>query len=107
MALTIPFKDIVMARAKRDVVFRRMIFVGAINEFLNGDIDAGKAMLRDYINATISFEPLARKLHKNSKSIQRMLSANGNPTSKSLFSILHILQKAEGVSLQVKIKKAS
>ncbi len=54
-------------------------------------------MLRDYINATISFEPLAEELNKNSKSIQRMFSPRGNPTAKSLFEILHIHQKAEGI----------
>jgi len=28
---------------------------------LTGDLEAGKTMLRDYINATITFEKLAKK----------------------------------------------
>jgi hypothetical protein len=33
----------------------------AVNEMLTGDLEAGKAMLRDYINANITFEKLAKK----------------------------------------------
>jgi len=36
----------------------------AVNELLAGDLDAGKAMLRDYINATIMIQRLAKKLKK-------------------------------------------
>jgi hypothetical protein len=31
----------------------------AVNELLSRDLDAGKAILRDYINATITFQKLA------------------------------------------------
>jgi hypothetical protein len=41
----------------------------AVNEMLEGkgNIDAGKAMLRDYINATITFPTLAQRLNKSRK----------------------------------------
>ena len=61
----------------------------------------GKALLRDYINATIGFEELAKQTHKDSKSIMRMLSAHGNPTADNLFGILHVLQKREGVQYEL------
>lgn len=74
----------------------------AVNELLAGDLDAGKSMLRDYINATVSFEQLAKKLKKPSKSLQRMLGPRGNPTAENIFAIIRVLQNAERVRLQVK-----
>jgi hypothetical protein len=97
MPLTREFKETIMKRVQSDPDFRRALFTEAINELLDGDLEVAKSMLRDYINATISFEPLAEELNKNSKSIQRMFGPRGNPTAKSLFEILHILQKAEGI----------
>jgi DNA-binding phage protein len=102
MALTRNFKQTIFERAQRDPKFRKALLVEAVNELLSGDLETGKAMLRDYINATVSFEPLAKELDKNSKSLQRMLSPNGNPTSKSLFSMLHILQNMENIQLRVR-----
>lgn len=101
MTLTRDFKVTIQARAQRDSEFSRAMFEEAINHFLSGDLEIGKAMLRDYINATVSFEPLAKALHKDSKSIQRMLGPKGNPTSKSLFTMIEALQKVEGVELHV------
>lgn len=102
MALTRTFKNTIMTRAKSDPDFRQALFIEAINELLGGNVDIAKSILRDYINATISFEPLAEELHKNAKSLQRMLSPAGNPTSKSLFEMIAVLQKAEGIKLQVR-----
>jgi hypothetical protein len=45
--------------------------------FHDGNLDAGKAMLRDFINATITFPNIAQKLYKSSKSIHRMLGPSG------------------------------
>lgn len=104
MALTRHFKETVQARVRRDPKFSRALFEEAVNQLLAGDVEVGKSMLRDYINATVSFKPLARSLHKDSKSIQRMLGPQGNPTSKSLFAMLHALQKAEGLELRVSAK---
>lgn len=104
MALTRSFKATVLEKAQTDTKFRHALLEEAINELLSGDINVGKSMLRDYINATISFEPLAKELHKNTKSIQRMLSVSGNPTTKSLLTILHALQKFEGVKISVHIQ---
>ena len=59
MALTKAFRDTVMARAQRDRAFRETLLSEAITHFLEGDLDAGKAMLRDYINATLGFAALA------------------------------------------------
>ncbi len=91
-------------RAHRDKDFCNAMLTEAINEFLNGDVDVGKAILRDYINATISFEILSAMLDKNPKSLMRMLSPKGNPTSRALFDIFHAIQKIKKMKINVSLK---
>jgi hypothetical protein len=69
MAITRKFRVTIMDRAASDPTFRRQMLTEAVNELLAGDLDAGKAMLRDYINATITFQQLAKKLKKTDKSV--------------------------------------
>jgi hypothetical protein len=51
MALTKEFKDTVMTRAERDSAFREALLKEAFERLLDGELDVGKAMLRDYIDA--------------------------------------------------------
>jgi len=104
MALTREFKATILARAKKDKKFCAAMLSEAITELLTGDVDAGKAMLRDYINATITFDVLARFMEKNPKSIMRMLTPTGNPTSNSLLMIFHVIQKHEKVHFKIMVK---
>lgn len=48
MALTQEFKDTVTVRA-RDPRFREALFTEAINAYLAGETDVGKAVLRDLV----------------------------------------------------------
>lgn len=104
MSLTKDFKLTVMARAKMDKKFCAAMLSEAITELLSGDVNTGKAILRDYINATISFEVLSKFMEKNPKSIMRMLSPSGNPTSNSIFMILHIIQKLKKIHFKISVK---
>jgi DNA-binding phage protein len=99
MALTRDFKETIMKRASRDEQYRKGLLAEAVNELLEGNLDVGKAVLRDYINATITFPTLAEKLNKSSKSIHRMLGPTGNPRMDSIIGILKILQDQEHVRL--------
>lgn len=101
MALTKEFKLTVRDRTQQDADFRQALLIEAVNALLAEDMDIAKSLLRDYINATISFEPLAKRIDKNSKSLQRMFSASGNPTAQSLFAVINVLQQAEGIKLTV------
>ena len=101
MALTRSFKETVKARAERDPAFRDALLTEAVDQFLAGDLDTGKAVLRDYINATIGFERLAAETGSTSKSLMRMLSPAGNPTASNLFGVLQSVQRAAGVHLAV------
>lgn len=53
-----------------------------------GEHDVAKILLRDLVHATIGFEGLAERIDKPSKSLHRMLSARGNPTTSNLSAIL-------------------
>ena len=101
MALTRDFKDTVMARARRDLEFREGLLTEALECFLGGDLTTGKIILRDYINATIGFQELARVTGKKDTSLMRMLGPKGNPAARNLFELMALLQKHEGVRFQV------
>ena len=104
MALTREFKDSVAARVRRDPRFRGALFTEAINAYLTGETAAGKAMLRDLVNATVGFEELATILKKPSKSLHRMLAPRGNPSTENFFGIVNALQKKAHVKLRVTAK---
>jgi DNA-binding phage protein len=101
MALTQAFKQTVRARVQRDVKYREALFTEAINACLTGDTATGKAMLRNLVNASIGFERLAAAIKKPSKSLQRMLSPRGNPTTENFFGMVSALQKKTRVTLRV------
>ena len=101
MPLTLSFKQTVKARAERDLAFRDALLTEGVETLLAGDVDTGKAILRDYINATIGFEKLAHETGMPAKSLMRMLGPRGNPNARNLFSLIHRLQSASGVSLHV------
>ena len=58
MPLTREFKETVQARIKQDRKYRKELLREGVESLLTGDLDTGKAILRDYINATIGFEEL-------------------------------------------------
>lgn len=104
MALTRDFKKTVLDRAQKDPAFRNGLLEEAINEFLSGNVEVGKDLMRDYINATIAFPRLAHKLHKSDKSLQRMFGPHGNPTMNNFCAILKAVQKKEGLKLRAQVR---
>ena len=58
MALTRDFKELVQKRIARDPAFGDALLREGIDTMLAGDVDTGKAILRDYIKATVGFEKL-------------------------------------------------
>ena len=99
MALTRDFKETVRARAAQDRAFRRALLQEAIDSMLEGDVATGKAILRDFINATVGFEELGAATKKSPKSLMRMLGSAGNPQANNLFEVLAFLQQEEKVRL--------
>ena len=101
MALTRSFKELVQRRVASDAAFGEALLREGIDTMLTGDVDTGKAILRDYIKATIGFEKLGAATGTQPKSLIRMFGPRGNPQAKNLFSVLGYLQKQAGLQLHV------
>ena len=101
MSLTRDFKETIQARMEHDPAFREELLKEGVDCLLSGDVDTGKAVLRDYINATIGFQELGGLTGKSPKSLMRMFGPNGNPQARNLFEIIGCLQEREGLHLRV------
>lgn len=98
MALTREFRETVMEMAKADPAYRRALIDEAIENFIEGDFATGKHLLRDYLNATESFPELAASVHKDVKSLRRMVGSKGNPRADNLFDIIKFCRDREGMN---------
>ena len=107
MPLTREFKETVQARIKQDRKYRKELLREGVESLLAGDLDTGKAILRDYINATIGFEELSRVTKRPAKSLMRMFGPAGNPQARNLFEVIGHLQRAEGLQFELSLKAAS
>ena len=104
MTLTRDFKELVKARLDRDPKARQALLREAVQSMLEGDVDTGKAVLRDYINATVGFEELGKATGTPPKSLMRMFSPRGNPQAKNLFAVIEHLQRKSGISIEVRVE---
>ena len=102
MPLSRSFRETVLARAQNDPEFRTELISEATSAFLDGDIDTGKSLLRDYLNATNAIPRIARSLKKDDKSLRRMLGPKGNPTLKNFIELLHACQHEEQIRFEVR-----
>ena len=101
MALTRNFKDTVQARVLADPAFREALLREGVETMLGGDVDSGKAILRDYINATVGFQQLGAETGASPKSLIRMFGPSSNPQARNLFSVISHLQRHAGLTLHV------
>ena len=101
MPLTRDFRITIRERLERDPGFREALLEEGVQCLLAGEVDVGKSVLRDYVNATIGFQELGGLTEKSPKSLMRMLSPNGNPQARNLFEIINCLQEREGLHLKV------
>ena len=102
MPLTRSFKEFVKSRIERDPKFRQAMFQEAVQTLIEGDVDTGMAVLRDFINAAIGFPALAEATKMPAKSLMRMFGANSNPTAVNLFGVIVALQDKTRVHLDVR-----
>ncbi len=102
MALTRDFRETVMAAAQTDAAYRRSLLTRGFalsHSADEEDRNVGKSLLRDYINATVGFQALAKDLGKKPESLMRMLSATGNPRLSSFAELVDGLFEYEGLAL--------
>ncbi|HXQ53377.1 MAG TPA: transcriptional regulator [Stellaceae bacterium] len=107
MVLTRDFKETIVARVRRDPAFARALLHEAATLFLNGEPQTARLILRDLVNATLGFEHLAEETGKPSKSLQRMLSKQGNPSMDNLAAIIGVLRRTLRVDLRANAVKAA
>ncbi len=105
MLLTHDFKETIRARAQRDPDFRQALLCEAVECILNGDLETGKSVLRDYVNATLGFQDLEKRTQIAAKSLMRKLGPKGSPSAANLSSILTALQKTEGVYFELSLRR--
>ncbi len=86
--------------------FSVSLFEETLKEFISGDVAVGKAVLRDYVHATVGFEALGRATRKSPKSLMRMLGPDGNPQASNLFAIFRFLQAKEKIRVEVRVRAA-
>ena len=101
MPLSLEFKEVFKTSINQDPAFGHELLRGAVQCLLDDDLATGRAILRNYVNATIGFKHLARAIGGQEKSLMRMLSPNGNPLASNLFQVIHELQRFNGVHLEV------
>src|ERR1700687_4412246 len=101
MALTRSFKELVQRNVAADPAFGAALLREGVDTMLTGDVDTGKAILRDYIKATIGFEKLGEATGTQPKSLIRMFGPRGDPQARALFSVLGSLPKRGGLRLEV------
>jgi len=103
MALTREYKETVLKRIQRDTRFAKALYAEALNALLSGETEEGLSMLRDLVNAKISFAELARQTGFGEKSLHRMLSRRGNPTTRSLFIMTSAISHDLGLNVRVAV----
>lgn len=101
MAVTRSFEALVQEQVATDPAFAEALLRESIETMLAGDVDTGKTILRDYIEATIGFEKLSAATGTQPMSLIRMFGPRSNPQAKNLFNVIGYLQRRAGLQLQV------
>jgi len=100
------FNDSLKAMAERDPAIATDMLENSVNAMLAGDLDDGRILLRDYVNATIGFKELAARTGKIDKNLMRALGPKGSPTAANLFEIIRACIDAEGLTLAARVTPA-
>lgn len=100
---TIPYDQMIGDMIEDRPELANEMLEDAVNSLLTGDLDDGRILLRQYVNATIGFQELAKRTGKHDKNLMRMLSATGNPTASNLFDVIQACMKAEGVTISAHV----
>ena len=104
--LTCDFNELVRENMKRDPEFRQAMLLETVNCFLQGDIEKGNSLFRNYIVDDMGYKALGKKTGIHEKSLNRMFGPKGNPTTKNLLKVINAITVYEGIKLKVVAEKA-
>ena len=99
-------RELIVEELRKNKTLRLVHLQDAILSLFSGEKRVGLLMLRDIVNATCGFPKLAKTLSLPDKSVQRMLSVVGNPTTDNLMAIVRFIFTQENVE-EIKLKRAS
>ena len=88
MPLTGDVTDTVQKRAGRDAACRDALLREAVDALLSGDVETGKTVLGNFINASVGFDKLATVTQKSRKSLMHMPGPKGIPLARNFFEIV-------------------
>src|SRR5437879_9542715 len=72
MALTRDYRETLVARIKRDRKFARALYAEAMSALLEGETAEGLSILRDLVDAEITFKELSRQTGLAEKTLHRI-----------------------------------
>lgn len=101
MALSRDFKETILERAQRDAEFRVGLLIEASLCLFNNEPEVTKALLRDYVNATLGFKALGEIVDRKPTSLMRMLSDKGNPSLDNMARVLTAVRQHEGIEFSI------
>ncbi|MCB9957161.1 MAG: hypothetical protein H6843_00955 [Rhodospirillaceae bacterium] len=70
----------------------------SLQAFLDGDVERGKALLREHVCAGIGFRELARLSGQHQNTLTRALGRGGNPRIDVFFGLIRLLADTQGLS---------
>lgn len=75
----------------------------SLQAFLGGDVERGKALLREHVCAGIGFRELARLSGQHQNTLTRALGRGGNPRIDLFFGLIRLLAETQGLSPIVEV----
>ncbi len=88
-------------RLLEDPLFAEELLREGLQALVDGEIEMGKSLICDCIEATVGFDNVANDINESPASVRHMFSADGNPNIDNLFDVIVNLQKHGGLSLEV------
>ena len=101
MPMTRNFRVTIRERMECGPTFRKALLKDGVNCFLAGDVEVGKSVLRDHVDASVGFRKLGEMIQKSPKSLMVMLGPNGNSQARNLIEIIRWKQEYKGLHLRV------
>jgi hypothetical protein len=92
------FKALVQEHVATDRAFAEAPLRDGVETLLSGDVDTGKAILRDYIKATVGFEKLGEATGTQPKSLIRMFGPRETPRPE-IYSASSAICKSEPAAI--------
>ena len=78
----------------------------ALEEMLGNRLHNGLELLRDHVETTCGYRPLAFALGCSSPAANALLKPAGNPRARSLFAVIAELQQLQGCVITVELVRA-